>query len=115
MKENYNGKYEAHYSITVNGSTHNICKDAYNRFKFLVRAFDFGEFSIHEYKSVRKGPVLSRDLLITFTAYASHIIAFEQALDSVLFSISVYQIGICTATLNNRSVLRCDALSDFRD
>lgn len=115
MNENYNGQYEARYSITVTGSTHNFCRDAYNRFKFLVKAFDFGEFSIHEYKSARKGSVLSRDLLISYTAYASHIIAFEQALDSVLFGISIHQVGICTATINNRSVLRCDGLADFLD
>ena len=71
MNEIYRGKYEAHYSITVKGFSHDACLNTYNRFKSLVKALDWGEFSIKESKDARKGPVLKRYLFISYTAYSS--------------------------------------------
>ena len=87
MQLEHNIRYEAHYSIIVESPDHHLCIDTYNRFKYLVRAFNtpyLGQFSTSESKSARKGDVLKRELQINHTAYVSDILLFRQALDYIM-------------------------------
>lgn len=82
--ENYNGEYETALGITVTSATHQGCLWTYNRFKSLVKTFDFGNIRIYESKSARKGDVLSRDLQIILTGYSRDIITFRECADLLL-------------------------------
>ena len=87
MQLEHNIRYEAHYSIIVESPDHHLCIDTYNRFKYLIRAFNtpyLGQFSTSESKSARKGDVLKRELQINHTAYVSDILLFRQALDYIM-------------------------------
>lgn len=87
MQLEHNIRYEAHYSIIVESLDHHLCIDTYNRFKYLVRAFNtpyLGQFRISESKSARKGDVLRRELQINHTAYVTDILLFRQALDYIM-------------------------------
>ena len=87
MQLEHNIRYEAHYSIIVESPDHHMCIDTYNRFKYLVRAFNtpyLGQFSTSESKSARKGDVLKRELQINHTAHVTDILLFRQALDYIM-------------------------------
>lgn len=87
MQLEHNIRYEAHYSIIVESPDHHLCIDTYNRFKYLVRAFNtpyLGQFSTSESKSARKGDVLKRELQINHTAHVTDILLFRQALDYIM-------------------------------
>lgn len=87
MQLEHNIRYEAHYSIIVEALDHRLCIDTYNRFKYLIRAFNtpyLGQFSTSESKSARKGDVLKRELKINHTAYVSDILLFRQALHYIM-------------------------------
>ncbi len=87
MQLEHNIRYEAHYSIIVESPDHHLCIDTYNRFKYLVRAFNtpyLGQFSTSESKSARKGAVLKRELQINHTAHVTDILLFRQALDYIM-------------------------------
>lgn len=40
MQLEHNIRYKAHYSIIVEALDHRLCIDTYNRFKYLIRAFN---------------------------------------------------------------------------
>lgn len=80
----YHGPYKAFYSIIVKAPSHDGCKFIYNKFKALANAFNFGDITISEHKSARKGDVLGRELQIFQHAYPSEIILFRQAIDTIL-------------------------------
>lgn len=107
--ENYSGQYEASYAISVKSGDHRNCLDAYNRFKYLVKAFDFGNIKIFEHKSARKGDVLSRSLSIIFVGYAPDILAFKEAIDRILSSCNIFCGGVASVVLYNSEVTRKDA------
>ena len=109
------GKYEASFSISVSGVNHKACIDTYNRFKHLIKALDWGDIAIHESKDARKGPVLKREINITYTAFPDDIIAFREILDRTIFKINLFGEGLYSAVLNRCTVLRCDRFSDFFD
>lgn len=106
--ENYNGEYQATYCLTVKSNTHRGCLDIYNKFKYLVRAFDFGNITLYEYKSVRKGDVLSRELQIIFVGYAPEVLAFKEAIDIMLSKIDIY-FHDTVVNLHTSEVMRKDA------
>lgn len=109
------GKYKAYFSISVYGATHNACLDAYNRFKHLVKAVDWGDIEIKETKGARKGDVLSRSLGITYIAFPSDIIAFREIVERTVCKINIFGGEIYNATLNQCSILRCDHFADLGD
>ena len=87
MQLEHNIRYEAHYSVIVEAPDHHLCIDTYNRFKYLIRAFNtpfLGQFSTSESKSARKGDVLKRELQINHTAFVEDILLFRQALDYIM-------------------------------
>lgn len=87
MQLEHNIRYKAHYSIIVETPDHHLCIDTYNRFKYLIRAFNtpyLGQFHTSESKSARKGDVLKRELQINHTAYVTDILLFRQALDYIM-------------------------------
>ena len=110
-----NHKFEAFFSISVSGVNHEICLDTYNRFKYLVKALDWGDMIIQESKNARKGPVLKRSIMIRFTDYPEDIIAFREIIDRTIFRINNFGEGVCSAELYRASVLRSERFSDFID
>lgn len=87
MELQFNTLYQASYSIIVEATDHHLCIDTYNRFKYLVRAFNtpyLGQFHTSEWKSARKGDVLKRELQINHTAYVQDILLFRQTLDYIM-------------------------------
>ncbi len=106
--ENYNGLYEASYGITVKSDNHKDCLFTYNRFKHLTAAFNYGNISIYESKSARKGDVLSRDIQIIFTGYADQVLIFKTAIDSIICDINISSAET-TATLYRAIVIRENA------
>lgn len=110
--ENYNGQYEAYYGITVNSDNHKQCLFTYNRFKSLVAAFNFGNISIYETKSARKGDVLSRDIHITFIGFASDVLTFREAIDRIIHINNILPQGTLI-TLFRTEVIRKNARRDL--
>lgn len=108
-------EYDASFSIAVSGVSHKACIDTYNRFKFLVKAIDWGDIVVHESKNARKGPVLKRNIIISFTAFPSDIIAFREILDRTIFRINNFGQELYSAELYHCSVLPHDLVSDFID
>lgn len=87
MELKNNTLYKASYSIIVEAADHRLCIDTYNRFKYLVKAFNtpfLGQFYISEWKSTRKGDVLKRELQIYHTSYVDNILLFRAALDYIV-------------------------------
>lgn len=109
------GKYVAHFHILVSGATHKACLDTYNRFKFLVKAVDWGDIQLQEYKNARKGDVLKRELQINYTAFPSDIIAFREIVERTVCRINIFGDGLYSASLYNCSILRSDRFADFSD
>ena len=103
MQNNEYGKYEARFSISVSGVSHKACLDTYNRFKYLVRAIDWGDIRLQESKDARKGPVLNRELSIIYTAYPSDVIALREMIERTVCKINIYGQGLYAASLNHCS------------
>lgn len=110
--ENYNGRYEAFYWIIVKSNNHKDCLSTYNRFKSLVAAFNFGNITIHESKSARKGDVLSRDIQIIFIGHATDVLTFREALDRIIFINNIFPQGTI-ATLDRSEMSRENAHRDL--
>lgn len=115
MNNSEYGKYKAHFSISVSGSSHRACLDTFNRFKYLVKAVDWGDIALHETKSARKGDVLERSLQIIYTAFPSDIIALREMIERTVCRINIFGQGIYRATFDNCSILRSDHFADFLD
>lgn len=98
--------YEAYYGIVVKAERHDICLCNYNRIKALAKAFD--ATITREYKSARKGDVLSREIHINFKAYAHDTILFRDALDAIIRSINIYT-PVVEACYSSSTVERIDA------
>ena len=73
----YNGEFNQCLELTISCETHKECLDTTNSFKSLCHAWSFS-VKFTEYKSVRKGDVLSRTLMIYQTAYAGDIVIFKE-------------------------------------
>ena len=110
--EDYNGRYEASYGITVKSDNHKDCLSIYNRFKHLVAAFNFGNISIYESKSARKGDVLSRHIHIRFMGFAADVIIFREAIDRIMFINNIHPQGTII-TLFVTGVIRENARRDL--
>lgn len=115
MPNNEYGKYVAHFHILVSGVNHKACIDTYNRFKFLVKAVNWGDIQLHEYKNARKGDVLKRELQITYTAFPSDIIAFREIVERTVCRINIFGKELYSASLYSCSILRSDHFADFFD
>lgn len=109
------GKYKANFSISVSGSSHKACLDTFNRFKYLVKAIDWGDIALYESKNARKGDVLGRSLQIIYTAFPADIIALREMIERTVSRINIYGQGLYSATFNHCSILRCDHFADFGD
>lgn len=109
----YNGMYTATFSIQVKAETHRGCLFAYNQFKYLAKAMNFGDISIYESKSARKGDVLSRDLTIVYTQYASSVILLQGAINHILFAINNHYRNSVSAILYRSHIVRENAIRDF--
>ncbi len=110
--ENYNGEYEMHLDIIVSSATHQGCLWAYNRFKDLVKAFDFGNIHIHESKSARRGDVLSRELQINIVGYATDIIIFRECVDRIIQRSNIF-LSSTQVRLNRVDTSRKDARANL--
>ena len=81
---NYNGYYDMFLDIIVTSDTHDKCLFIFNRFKSLIKAFNFGNIRIRELKSARKGDVLSREIQINIIGLADDIIIFRECIDFII-------------------------------
>ncbi len=79
--------YDATYIVVVESERHDTCLFEYNRIKYLARAFNA---SIKESKSARKGPVLRREIRVSFKAGAHESIIFREALDIIIASTNLW-------------------------
>ena len=107
MELKFNTLYKASYSIVVETNDHHLCIDTYNRFKYLVRAFNtpfLGQFRTSESKSARKGDVLKRELQINHTAYVQDILLFRQTLDYIMYDYQ-YPDSQVRVSLNRATVM----------
>lgn len=103
MQLENNIRYKAFYSIVVEAPDHQVCLSIYNQFKYIVKAFDFGQFLIRESKSARKGDVLKRELMIYHTAYVDEILLFRNALDFLIGRINIHYTSMRVSI--NRAVI----------
>lgn len=78
----YNGEFTQHLSVSIKANDHSTCLRAAN---FIKKQCDAWAFNVRydEHKSVRKGPVLKRDIMIYQEAHASDTIIFKEALRRV--------------------------------
>lgn len=89
MEKRYNGKYRQTLSVTIKSDNHDSCLAISKPIKQQCEAWDFCvEFT--EYKSARKGPVLTRDLMIYQEAYGDDIIIFKEAIRRICFHYDLY-------------------------
>lgn len=109
------GKYKAHFTISVSGSSHKACLDTFNRFKYLAKAIDWGDIALHETKDARKGDVLNRSLQIIYTAFPDDIIALREMIERTVCRINIFGQGLYNASFDHCSILRCNHFSDFLD
>ena len=74
----YNGKFRQCLEIIIKAEDHKTCLDISKVFK---KQCDAWAFNVHytEHTSARKGPVLSRDIMIYQTAHAGDILIFKEA------------------------------------
>lgn len=86
----YNGKFNQCLSITVKADNHDDCLEVT---KFIKKQCDAWAFNVRydEHKSARKGPVLSRNLMIYQEAHASDILIFKEAIRRVTMHFEVYR------------------------
>lgn len=111
--EDYHGMYEMHISLRVSASTHDTCRWISSRFKYLVKAFDFGNIQIREGKSARKGDVLTRDLSICVTAYATNLLIFRECIDRLVSSCNIWHSQLGSVSITNSHTTRKDAHRDL--
>lgn len=76
----YNGMYESVTELIVQHEDHDECRRIALLAKKLCDAWGYSGVRYDEHKSARKGPVLSRDLLIYQIAYAHDTIIFKESL-----------------------------------
>lgn len=82
--ENYNGKYEAHSSVTITCATHDECRKIAKLVRKFCQAWVFEGLSFTERKSARKGDVLERYFSIKQVAYSHSVIIFRESLHCIL-------------------------------
>ncbi len=73
----YNGEFYQCLEVTISCETHADCLRTTNSLKKLCEAWYFN-VKFNEYKSARKGEVLTRTLMIYQTAYAGDIVIFKE-------------------------------------
>lgn len=110
----YNGKYDASYSIVIKANSHKNCLWAYNKIKKLAESFDFGDISISEHKSARKGDVLNREIQIRHTAYAHDTLIFKEAINIIIFQINNFSLNM-EASLFQSETTRENARLNLRN
>lgn len=84
----YNGEFKQCLSIVVSHDDHEACLRFFNVIKKQCDAWFFN-VEYNESKSARKGPVLSRTLMIYQTAYASDILIFKESLRLICFHLDL--------------------------
>lgn len=88
----YDGKFNQILEVIINSQDHDTCLAISKVIKKQCEAWYFC-VTFNESKSVRKGPVLSRDILIYQTAYASDIVIFKEAIRRICFHFSLFAVG----------------------
>lgn len=79
--------YRQNYSIIIKSDLHEACREDAKRVKYLCMAF-MVPFS--EYKSARKGDVLSREIMIQAKGYPGQLISFCEALRSLTSKMNTF-------------------------
>lgn len=101
MPNPYNGKFTTWYQIVVKADNHDDCLKAFNRIKKLVEILNFGNIWYQEYKSARKGDVLSREIQVAITDYSTDVLIFRSILDCQIHKTNRYysaKVSICQVT-----------------
>jgi hypothetical protein len=75
----YNGEFNQCIEITVKSDDHDVCLRYFNVIKKQCEAWFFN-VKYNEFKSARKGPVLSRTIMIYQIAYAPDILIFKESM-----------------------------------
>lgn len=81
-------KYEQVLEVIIEAQHHDTCLMLS---KFIKNQCDAWEFCVKytEYKSVRKGPVLRRDIMIYQEAYSNDTIIFKEAIRIICFHLDI--------------------------
>lgn len=109
VENSYNGLYEMKVCITITASSHDTCRWLSARFKYLVKAFDFGNFQIGEDKSARKGDVLTRTVSICVTDYSVGILLYRECIDRLIESCNIWFGDSASVKLSLSHTSRKDA------
>lgn len=93
MQPIYNGEFRQCLEVTVNTEDHDTCLRMFNVIKKQCDAWYFN-VKYDESKSARKGPVLTRYLMIYQTAYAGDIVVFKEAIRRICSHFENYHGGV---------------------
>lgn len=85
----YNGKFKQCLNIEIESDSHEGCLIIAKSIKKQCDAWYFN-VEYRESKGSRKGPVLSRSIMIYQTAYAGDIVIFKEAVRRICFYYSTY-------------------------
>ena len=84
-----NREFNQCFSIIINSDNHDSCLGVSKHIKKQCEAWAFN-VRFTEHKSARKGPVLSREIMIYQKAYSNDIIIFKEAIRRVCFHLDLY-------------------------
>lgn len=91
----YNGKYTQHLQIVIEAEDHDTCLRFTKYLRNAIKPWFFQLEMLSEFKSARKGDVLTREIQVRQTAYASDIITLNQMIKSLIWHYNLlYNVNI---------------------